>query len=122
PSTDMIAGRFPLNGSDHPHGFYIDAPKGLAYISCEGNNKLLVTDLRTMKVLQSFDVTEGPDVLAFDEGLQRLYVACEGGAVDVFQADREGLRPIGKFSAANAHTVSVDQKTHRVYIALKSVG
>ena len=79
-------------------------------------------DLATMKVLQSFDVTEGPDVLAFDEGLQRLYVGCEGGAVDVFHADVGGLTAIGKFSAPNAHTVSVDQKTHRVFVALKNAG
>ncbi|MBS1716625.1 MAG: YncE family protein [Armatimonadetes bacterium] len=122
PGTQKIVGRYPLAGSDHPHGFYIDAPKRIAYISCEGNNKLLVADLRSMKVLQSFDVTEGPDVLAFDEGLQRLYVGCEGGAVDVFAAGKQGLRPMGKFRAANAHTVSVDQTTHLVYVALKNVG
>jgi len=121
PRSLKITGRYALMGSDHPHGFTIDSPKHLAYISCEGNNKLLVADLRTMKVEQSFDVTEGPDVLAFDEGLQRLYVACEGGAVDTFQSEKGHLRAIGKFRAPNAHTISVDQKTHRVYIALKSV-
>ena len=96
---------------------------GIAYISCEGNNTLLVTDLRTMKVSQIFDVTEGPDVLVIDEGLRRLYVASEGGAVDVFQIEMSGsLDRLGKFSAPTAHTVAVDQKTHRVYIALKNVG
>ncbi len=121
PASMKISGRYPLQGSDHPHGFVIDSAKHLAYISCEGNNKLLVTDLRTMKVLQSFDVTEGPDVLVIDEGLQRLYVACEGGDIDVFQIGKQGLKSLGKFSAPAAHTVSVDQKTHRVYIALKNV-
>lgn len=121
PVTLKITGRYPIDGSDHPHGFVIDSAKHLAYISCEGNNKLLVADLRTMKVLQSFDVTEGPDVLVIDEGLQRLYVACEGGAVDVFRIGKQGLKSIGKFSAPAAHTLSVDQKTHLVYIALKNV-
>lgn len=122
PATMKISGRYPLQGSEHPHGFAIDSDKHLAYISCQGNNKLLVADLRTMKVLQSFDVTEGPDVLAIDQGLQRLYVGCEGGAVDVFQIGKERVKSIGKFSAPAAHTVSVDQKTHRVYVALKNVG
>ena len=122
PATMKIKRRYPLQGSDHPHGFVIDSAKHLAYISCEGNNKLIVADLRTMKEIQSFDVTEGPDVLTIDEGLQRLYVACEGGAVDVFQIGKGGLKPIGRFSAPSAHTVSVDQKTHRVYIALKNIG
>jgi DNA-binding beta-propeller fold protein YncE len=121
PVTLQIKGRHALKGSDHPHGFAL--LNGIAYISCEGNDKLLVSDLRTMNVSQSFDVTTGPDVLAIDEGLHRLYVACEGGAVDVFKIETSGsLRPIGKFTAPAAHTVSVDQKTHRVYLALKSVG
>lgn len=122
PKTQKIMGRYPLPGSDHPHGFYIDSPRHLAYVSCEGNDRLLVVDLKTMKVLQSFPVTEGPDVLAFDAGLRRLYVACEGGAVDVFDVVDGGLRPAGRLSAPNAHTVSVDPKTHRVFLALKNVG
>lgn len=121
PETLKVTGHHPLPGSDHPHGWI--SHDGIAYISCEGNNKLLVTNLRTMKVSQSFDVTDGPDVLATDEGLKRLYVACEGGAVDVFQIGSKGeLSSLGKFSAPAAHTVSVDQKTHHVYIALKNVG
>lgn len=121
PRSQKVTGRFPLPGSDHPHGFAIDASTKLAYISCEGNDKLLVADLRTMKVLQTFAVAEGPDVLAIDEGLGRLYVACEGGAVDVFQTGKNGLRALGRFRAPNSHTVSVDLATHRVYAALKSV-
>jgi DNA-binding beta-propeller fold protein YncE len=121
PTTQKIINRFPLKGSDHPHGFTIDSKNRLAYISCEGNNKLLVADLDTMAVKQSFDVHDGPDVLALDEGLHRLYVACEGDAVDVFQIESSRLKSLGSFHAPNAHTVSVDQKTHRVYIALEKV-
>lgn len=122
PRTMKITGRFAIKGAGHPHGFYINSSRHLAYISCDGNNKLLVVDLRTMKVLQSFPVTEGPDVLAYDKGLGRLYVGCEGGAVDVFQATSIGLKPMGEFDAPDAHTVAVDQKTHLVYIALENVG
>ena len=121
PRSQKIVRRFSLKGSDHPHGFFIDVKRRMAYISCEGNNKLLVADLDTMNVKQSLNVDDGPDVLAMDEGLHRLYVACEGGAVDVFDVDQHGLKSIGSFHAPNAHTVSVDEKTHRVYIALKDV-
>lgn len=121
PTSLAISGRYPLPGSDHPHGW--TSLNGVAYISCEGNNKLLVADLRTMKVSQNFAVTEGPDVLAIDDGLRRLYVACEGGAVDVFRIGPTGaLSAMGKFEAPAAHTVAVDSRTHRVYLALKSIG
>ncbi len=121
PHSLKISGHFPLAGSDHPHGFTLDSDAGIAYISCEGNNKLLVADIRTMKVRQSFDVTNGPDVLALDEKLGRVYVACEGGAVEVFKIGRDGLSRLGKFEAPAAHTIAVDPTTHRVYLALKSV-
>lgn len=122
PTIQKIVARHLLAGCDGPHGFYIDVKRRLAYISCEGNNKLIVAELPTMKVRQTFDVTEGPDVLAMDQSLGRLYVACEGGAVDGFAVTPSGLTHLGDFHAANAHTVSVDEKTHRVYVALKDVG
>lgn len=122
PLSLKIVRRRPLGGSDHPHGFYLDIARRKTYISCEGNNKLLVADMENLTVSQTFDVTEGPDVLATDKAKGRLYVACEGGAVEVFGISPKGLTPLGKFSAPNAHTVSVDQKTHRVYIALKNIG
>ena len=110
-----------MKGSDHPHGFLIDAKNRRAYISCEGNNRLIVADLADMKATQNLPVADGPDVLALDQSLGRLYVGCEGGEIDVFQETSSGLTPIGDFRAPNAHTVSVDQKTHRVFIALKNV-
>ncbi|MBI1332116.1 MAG: hypothetical protein GC165_04465 [Armatimonadetes bacterium] len=114
--------KYPISGGDQPHGFYVDAARNLAYVSCEGSDSLLVVDLATMKTLQKFPVTSGPDVLAFDKGLKRLYVGCEGGAVDVFEVVGRGLKSLGSYNAANAHTLSVDQKTHHVFVALKDDG
>ncbi len=122
PKTMKLIGKYPLPGSHHPHGFLVDDERGLAYVSCEGNAKLLVVDLGSMKVIQTLPVGSGPDVLAFDLGLRRLYVACESGVVNVFQEAGGKLTDIGAVRAPHSHTVSVDQKTHRVYLALKDVG
>ena len=46
PSTEKIAGRYDLPGSDHPHGFAIDEEGRLAFVSSEGNATLQVLDLR----------------------------------------------------------------------------
>ena len=122
PVTERVVGRFDLAGADHPHGFYLDAPRRLAYVSCEGNAKLLVVDLTTMRVTESHSVGKDPDVLAFDPGLRRLYVASEAGVVSVFQERDRTLRPIGEYRAPAAHSVAVDPTTHRVYLPLKDVG
>ncbi|MGH7938944.1 MAG: YncE family protein, partial [Bryobacteraceae bacterium] len=122
PQTDKIQARYPLPGSEHPHGFFIDAAHRKAYIACEGNNKLIVFNMQTHLVEKAFPVGDGPDVLAFDRGLELLYVACESGVVSAFQYGDNQLRKIGEIKVGpNSHSVSLDPKTHRIYFPLRNV-
>ena len=61
PVSERIVQRYDLSGADHPHGFALDEPGRLAFITSEGNNLLQVVDLRTMKILQTFKVPDDPD-------------------------------------------------------------
>jgi len=122
PVTERIVQRYDLQGSDHPHGFTIDEPARLAFISAEGNAALIVLDLRTMKAIQQLKVADDPDVLAWDAGLLRLYVSAESGVVSEFWLDGSTLRPVGEIRAPRAHTVSVDPRTHLIYLPLENVG
>lgn len=122
PVSEEIVQRYELSGSDHPHGFTVDEPDRLAFISCEGNGALIVLDLRTMKPVQRFKVPDDPDVLAWDPAWRRLYVAAESGVLSVFWLDGAMLRALGEVRAPNAHTVSVDPRTHRVYLPLENIG
>ena len=123
PATDEVVGRIALGaGCDGPHGFLIDPSSNLAFVTCEGNALLLVVDLTTTHVTATFTVGEGPDVLAFDPGWGRLYVASESGVVSVFDEDRGYLQPIGEITIPDAHSVEVDPRTHLVYLPLADVG
>ncbi|HET7093780.1 MAG TPA: hypothetical protein VFI22_09890, partial [Thermomicrobiales bacterium] len=99
----------------------IDAPARLAYVACEDNATLLTIDLRAMRVIGTDAVGDGPDVLAFDPGWRRLYVAAESGVVAIFDAQQSKLRPLGDYRAPHAHSVAVDPATHRVYLPLEDV-
>jgi DNA-binding beta-propeller fold protein YncE len=122
PQKDQIAGRHFLKGGKGPHGLFIDASKRLAFAACEEDSKLLVVDLNDYQVTQVLSTGEGPDVLAFDPSLERLYVATESGIVSVFQLHQRTLEKLADESIApNAHTISVDPKTHLVYLPLKNV-
>ena len=121
PVSERIVQRYDLSGSDHPHGFAIDATGRLAFISCEGNAVLLVMDLRTMKVVQTLKVAAEPDVLAWDASWRRLYVSAESGSLAAYWLDGSMLRPIGEVRAPHAHTVSVDPRTHLIYLPLENV-
>jgi DNA-binding beta-propeller fold protein YncE len=121
PVTLRITGRYDLPGADYPHGLYIDAPHRLAFVGCERNARLLVVDLTTMRMTGSHAVGEDPDVLAFDPGLARLYVAAESGVVTVFEEHGAALRRLGEYRIADAHSVSADPISHRVYLPLANV-
>ena len=121
PGSDKIVARY-RTGCDHPHGFLVDAPRRLAFVSCEGDSRLRVIDLRSMHTTATFRVAEGPDVLAFDPGLQRLYVACESGSLEVFEERDGALTRLAAYHAPHSHSVAVDPTSHRVYLPLQDIG
>lgn len=121
PATDRIIGRYPLPGIQNPHGIALDVSDSLAFVAGEENHSLAMVDLNAMKVLSTYQVGDDPDVLAFDPGLQRLYVSAESGTVTVFQSSNRNLVLLGSFQMPHAHTVAVDPRTHLVYFPLENV-
>jgi DNA-binding beta-propeller fold protein YncE len=121
PEALRIVARNSLAGIKEPHGVHIDAAHRLGFVAGQGNRKLAVVDLKTMTVASTHPVGSGPDVLAFDAELGRLYVSSESGLVSVFQLRGQDLALLGDLSMPHAHTVSVDPKTHLVYFPLENV-
>ena len=122
PATDRIIDRIDLPGAQDNHGLLIEPERRRAFIACEGNARLLVLDLATKHVTASFDVGREPDVLAFDSGLRRLYVAGEAGVVSIFDVAAGNPAKIGEgFVGPDAHVVSVDPATHRLYFPLMNL-
>ena len=121
PVSERVVQRYALRGADHPHGFEVDHAGRLLFMSCEGNAMLLVLDLRTMAVIQALKVPADPDVLAWDATWRRLYVAAESGALTAYWLDERTLRSNADVRAPHAHTVSVDPRTHLVYLPLENV-
>jgi DNA-binding beta-propeller fold protein YncE len=112
PSTDTIVARIDLPGADGNHGLLIVPQARLAFIACQGNSKLLVLDLRTKRVSQSFDVGREPDVLAFDASASTVYVAGESCVASVFRYDGVHGAKVGEgYLGPNAHVVYVDAAT-----------
>jgi len=121
PRTDRVIARHPLAGAGHPHGMAVDASRRLLFVVNEGNATLQTVDLRTMKIVATDAVGEDPDVLAFDPGWQQLYVSSESGGVSVFSEHAGKLVLRGNLDLPHAHTVSVDPRTHLLYLPLQNV-
>lgn len=122
PTNYHIIGRYALPGCEHNHGLNIDAAQRIAFIACDGNAKLLVMDLHTMKVTDTASVGSQPDVLALDASQHMLYVAAESGFVSIFQEQGTTVHKLKEgFVASFAHTIAVNQQTHDIYLPLQDV-
>ena len=78
---------------------------------------MTVFDLDKKAPLAFLPLASGPDVIKFDPGLRRIYVACYSGAISVFQEDdADDYRKLEDFRVQHAvHTVAVDLNTHHLY-------
>jgi DNA-binding beta-propeller fold protein YncE len=122
PRNDTIVRRIKIPGAQGNHGLLIDSASRRAFIACEGNDRLIVIDLRTGAALAQFPVAKDPDVLAFDAQRQKLYVAGESGEVSEFSVSGGNISKTGEsFLARNAHVVAIQPATHEIYFPLMNV-
>ena len=123
PMTDRVVARYSLPGANHPHGLMLARDTAIAYIACDGNDRLLTVDLAAGKVLDRKPLGHDPDVMAIDPSAKRLYVAAESGNLSVFDiAVPTAPAPLGiVFVGKDAHSVAVDPITHRLYFPLADV-
>jgi len=117
PATDAVVGRYPVQGCRRNHGMAVDPEHHRAFLSCEGNDTLTVFDLDTRRAIAHLPMAKGADVVMFDPGLGRIYVACSSGAISVFQMDDSAhFRKLQDFPVEpKIHSLAVDPRTHRVY-------
>ena len=117
PETDQVIARYPVGKCEGNHGMALDPEHHRAFLSCEGNELMTVFDLDKHAPIAFLKMPGGPDVIKFDPGLGRIYVACYSGAIAVFhQDDPDHYRNLEDFRVQHAvHSLAVDLKTHRIY-------
>ena len=78
---------------------------------------LAVFDLETHRAIAHVPLPRGADVVKFDPGLGRVYVACSVGAISVIQEDDpDHFRKVEDVPVQRkVHSLEVDLRTHRVY-------
>ena len=117
PSTDKEVGEYPVGKCKGNHGMALDSEHRLAFLSCEENDMMTVFRLDTHEPIAYFPQARGGDVIAFDPGLKRIYVACYEGAISVFQEDDPThFRKLGDVPVQKkVHSLAIDLNTHKVY-------
>ena len=117
PATDAPVAEYPVGDCRGNHGMVVDAEGRRAFLSCEDNNRMTVFNLETHKPVTSLPMARGADVIKFDPGLHRIYVACGSGAISVFQQDDpDHYRKLPDVAVEpGVHSLVVDAETHNVY-------
>lgn len=117
PGTDEVTGRYPVGRCQGNHGMTLDPEHHRAFLSCEGNDLMTVFNLDTHQPTAFLPLAGGPDVIKFDAGLKRIYVACSSGAISVFQMDDpDHYRKLEDFPVQKkVHSLAVDPDSHLVY-------
>jgi DNA-binding beta-propeller fold protein YncE len=117
PASDIVVGTYPVKGCRFNHGMAVDSESHRAFLLCNGTRTLTVFALDAHEAIAHFPVPPGADVVKFDPGLGRIYVACPSGFISVFQAEAgDRYRKLDDFAVEKmVHSLAVGLASHRVY-------
>jgi len=119
PVSFTVTERIPTPGCDHPHGQALDVTDQVMFVGCEANATMVTVDLSSRTVVDHHGVGETPDVLAYDAGAGRVYVATESGWVSIFEHQHGHLTERGSAHLADgAHSLALDPTTHHTYFPI----
>lgn len=101
----------------------IDSEQRRLFAVCSRNATLVVFDLESHQIITSLEVGGGPDSVAFDGSLHRIYCAGKAGRLTVIQQDGpNAYRVLDEIHTHyGAHTLALDPVSHRVLVAYASL-
>jgi DNA-binding beta-propeller fold protein YncE len=117
-SKRSLVQRWVLKGCVGPSGMALDERGRRLFIVCAQNATLAIFDLNERQVIGTFPIGGGPDSVAYDSGLRRIYTTGKSGVLVAFQQDTpDTYRQVDSISLHyGAHTLAVDPATHWVYV------
>ena len=116
-----IAGRVAVEG---PEGYAVDPVRGLFYTNLEESDRTLVLDVKTRKVIATWNPgcgREGPRGLALDTERRHLFVACTT-KVKTLDAGRDGAVLGEVETGAGVDNIDYLPSKHLVYAAAGRAG
>jgi YVTN family beta-propeller protein len=117
-SKRAVVQGWPLQGCNAPTGMAIDEIHRRLFIGCNANAVLAIFDLDEHRVVATVPIGKGPDTVAFDPALHRIYTTGKSGVLVVIRQDDPNKYQVLDTVHLHygAHTLTVDPKTHAVYV------
>jgi DNA-binding beta-propeller fold protein YncE len=116
--THAVVANWPIEGGESPSGLVINRDLHRIVVGC-ANNKMIMMDTTTGKVVSTVPCGEGVDACGIDPENGLAFVSAGGsGTVTVAKLEADKLTVIQTLSTERgARTMTVDTKTHKIYLA-----
>jgi YVTN family beta-propeller protein len=116
--TLEVKNRWPVAPGELPTGLGIDLAKRRLFVSCR-NEKMVVLNADTGKLLSSAPIGKGTDACVFDASASLAFSSNKDGTLTVVEAPDKGpYRVLANVpTQVGAKTMALDPKTHHIYLA-----
>jgi len=117
--TNTIKERWPTAPAGQPTSMAIDPKNRRLFSSGRGPQFVVMMDMGSGKVLQSFPISAGVDANTFDPYTALLFVSTREGMLHIYHEDSpDKLREVETVKTEyGAKTSQVDPKTHNIFLS-----
>jgi YVTN family beta-propeller protein len=120
-----VIDRWPIAPGESASGMAIDVKHHRLFLGCD-NEKMLMMDSTSGKVVAEVPIGKGVDANAFDPGTQLAFASCGGGEGSVVIAHEDAPDKLTVVQTLKteprAKTMALDPKTHKIYLGSAKFG
>jgi YVTN family beta-propeller protein len=116
--TRKVTARWPIAPGTAATGMAIDPATHRLIVGC-GNSKMVMLDATTGAVVATADAGQGIDAVAFDPETHLAFASAGGsGTVTIARVEADKLTVVQTLTTERgARTMTVDPKTHKIYLS-----
>jgi YVTN family beta-propeller protein len=117
------AARWKLDGCEEPSGLALDETLGRLFAVC-GNKEMVIIDAKTGKQIGKVATGDGTDAAGFDPALKLAFASNGEGTLTVVREAKDGKYEVAGNveTARGARTMTLDPKSHKIYLATAELG
>lgn len=121
--THKVVNRWPIAPGENGSGMAIDVSHHRLFIGCR-NQKLVMMDDTTGKVVASVPIGWGVDACRFDPGTQLAFASCGDGTTTIAKEETPDKLVVVQTlkTERGARTMALDPTTHYIYLATAQFG
>ena len=116
-SKHQVIARWPLAPGEEPSGIALDARHHRLFAGCH-NKMMVMLDTESGRVISTVPIGAGVDGCAFDDSSQLAFASCGDGTTTIAKEEAPNKLTVVQVlkTERGARTMTLDQKTHRIYL------